>query len=69
MKAKQPEYVEGPEAWKRLEGNMRKLLTVPKAELQRREAEYRKQVDANANRRGPQRGVDVRGRKRKSPAG
>jgi hypothetical protein len=32
------------------------LLTVSHEEMQRREAEYRKQVDANPNRRGPKRG-------------
>jgi len=32
-----------------------KLLTVPHEEMQRREAEYRKEVDANPNRRGPKR--------------
>lgn len=32
------------------------LLTVSHGEIQRREAEYRKQVDANPNRRGPKRG-------------
>ena len=32
------------------------LLVVSHEEMQRREAEYRKQVDANPNRRGPKRG-------------
>jgi hypothetical protein len=36
------------------------LLTVPHEEIQRREAEYRKQVDANPNRRGPKRGSKKR---------
>jgi hypothetical protein len=31
------------------------LLTVPHEEMQKREDEYRKQVDANPNRRGPKR--------------
>ena len=31
------------------------LLTVSHEEMQRREAEYRKQVDANPKRRGPKR--------------
>ena len=30
-----------------------KVLSVPKAELLRREAEYRKQADANPRKRGP----------------
>jgi hypothetical protein len=32
------------------------LLTVSHEEMQRREAEYRKEVDANPHRRGPKRG-------------
>jgi hypothetical protein len=32
-----------------------KLLSVPKSEILRREAEYRKQADLNPNRRGPKR--------------
>jgi hypothetical protein len=32
------------------------LLSVPHEEMQKREAEYRKQVDANPSRRGPKRG-------------
>jgi len=32
------------------------LLTVSREEMQRREAEYQKQVDANPKRRGPKRG-------------
>ena len=39
------------------------LLSVSHEEMQRREAEYRKQVDANPNRRGPKRGAK---RKRKA---
>ena len=57
MKAKQPEYAGAPEAWKRFEGIMQKVITVSKEEMQRREAAYRKQVDANPNRRGPKRKI------------
>ena len=32
------------------------LLSVSHEEMKRRETEYRKQVDANPNRRGPKRG-------------
>jgi hypothetical protein len=39
------------------------LLTVSHEEMQRREAEYRKQVDANPKRRGPKPGTK---RKRKA---
>ncbi len=34
-----------------------KVLSVSHEEMQRREAEYRKQVEANPNRRGPKRKV------------
>lgn len=53
----QSEMVEGPEAAKRFDATVRTLLSVPRAELLRREAEYKKQVDANPNRRGPKRKV------------
>lgn len=36
-------------------GLVDRLLTVSHEEMQQREAEYRKQVDANPNRRGPKR--------------
>jgi hypothetical protein len=39
------------------------LLTISHEEMQRREAEYRKQVDANPHKRGPKRGSK---RKRKA---
>jgi hypothetical protein len=58
MKAK-PEYVEGTEAWTRFESLMRKVISVPHAEIQRREAEYRKRVDANPIRRGPKRKIKL----------
>jgi hypothetical protein len=37
-----------------------RLLTVSHEEMQRREAEYRKEVDANPHRRGPKRGSKKR---------
>lgn len=49
------EMIEGPDAAKRFDATMRALLSVPRAVLLRREAEYKKQVDANPNRRGPKR--------------
>jgi hypothetical protein len=33
------------------------VLSVPREEMVKREAEYRKQVDANPHRRGPKRGA------------
>ncbi|MGE5644641.1 MAG: hypothetical protein ACM336_02495 [Acidobacteriota bacterium] len=38
---------------------MSKLLAVPRAVLVEREAEYRKQVDANPRRRGPKRKAEI----------
>ena len=54
MKA-EPEYIEGPKASARMDAATRKMLSVPREEMQRREAEYRAKVDANPNRRGPKR--------------
>ena len=48
-----PACIEGQEATARFDGTMRKLLSVSHEEMQRREAEYRKQSLANPNRRGP----------------
>jgi hypothetical protein len=48
-----PECIEGKEASARFDAAMRKLLSVPHAEIQRRETEYRKKSLANPNRRGP----------------
>ena len=53
MKSK-PEYVEGPEAAERFHSAMRKVLSVPHAEIQRRIEAERKISAANPNRRGPQ---------------
>ena len=50
--------------YRKFTGLVDKLLTVSHEEIQRREAEYRKQVDANPHRRGPKRGSK---RKQKSP--
>ena len=52
MKAK-PEYVEGPEAFTRFQDAMRKVLTVPHAEIQRRIEAERKQAALNPRKRGP----------------
>jgi hypothetical protein len=48
-----PECIEGKEASSRFDAAMRKLLSVPHVEIQRRESEYRKQSLANPRRRGP----------------
>jgi hypothetical protein len=52
VKAK-PEYVEGPEAWKRFDAAMHKVLSVPHDELQRRIALEREASLRNPHRRGP----------------
>jgi|GEM_PF-1957432 len=49
--------------YRKFTGLVDQLLTVSHEEMQRREAEYRKQVDANPHRRGPKRGSK---RKRKA---
>jgi hypothetical protein len=52
MKPK-PAYVEGPEAWKRFEGAMKKVLAVPHAVIQQRIEEHRKEAAKNPHKRGP----------------
>jgi hypothetical protein len=52
---KQPEYIEGKEAFQRFDNLMGALVAVPKATVEKREKAYRAQVDANPNRRGPKR--------------
>ena len=56
MKAK-TECVEGPEAAARFDSLVRKVLAVPREEIMRREAEYKRKSAANPNRRGPKRKV------------
>jgi hypothetical protein len=53
MKNDPQETIEGPEATARFDALVRKVLSVPHAEIVRREAEYKKQSGANPNRRGP----------------
>jgi hypothetical protein len=50
-----PEYIEGKEAFQRFDDMMTALVAVPKVVVDEREKEYRAQVDANPNRRGPKR--------------
>jgi hypothetical protein len=44
---------EGPEAAKRFDMLVRKVLAVPHEEIVKREAEYKRQSLANPKRRGP----------------
>jgi hypothetical protein len=53
MSTRTPDFVEGTEAWSRFNAGMKTIMSVSKIELQRREAEYKKQADANPNKRGP----------------
>jgi hypothetical protein len=48
-----PELVEGPEAFKRFDAGIRRILSVPHSTLVRRERAYKKKSLANPNRRGP----------------
>ena len=48
-----PEYIEGPEAWTRLTDAMKRILSVPRAEILRRKDEYKRQAALKPNRRGP----------------
>lgn len=45
--------VENSEAFTRFRSAMRQILAVSKDELLRREAAYKRQADANPNKRGP----------------
>jgi hypothetical protein len=54
MKAHQ-EFIEGTEAWTRFTVAMKKVLSVPHAEIQRRIKQHRTEADANPRKRGPKR--------------
>ena len=55
MEAMRPhtEMVEGPEAFQRFEGAMKKVLSVPHSVIQQRIEEQRGESARNPNRRGP----------------
>ena len=48
-------YVEGPEAFRRFDEGVKKVLSVPHATLVRRERAYKKRSIANPHRTGPKR--------------
>ncbi len=50
---RQPEMIEGPEAFMRFETAMKRVLSVPHSLIQKRIEEHRKESAANPNRRGP----------------
>jgi hypothetical protein len=47
------EVIEGPEVAARFDALLRKVLSVPHAEIMRREDEYQRQAAKNPHRRGP----------------
>lgn len=49
------EMIEGPEAAKRFDALVRKVLSVPHEEIMRREAAYKRKAERNPNKRGPKR--------------
>jgi hypothetical protein len=52
-----PEFDEGPQATTRFKVTMQKILSVPRSEIQKREAEYQKRVALNPRKRGPKRKI------------
>ena len=52
---RQADMIEGPQAFKRFEDAMRKVLKVPHAVIQRKIAEHRAESDKNPKKRGPKR--------------
>jgi hypothetical protein len=50
---REPEYNEGPEASERFVAGMKRLLSVPREEILRRESEYKKRAALNPRKRGP----------------
>jgi hypothetical protein len=47
------QLTEGPEAFTNFTNAMRKMISIPKEELLRREAAYKINADQNPNKRGP----------------
>ena len=53
MKPHTPEYVEGPEAFRRFQGAMKTVLAVSHEEIQRRIANEKRKAALNPRKRGP----------------
>ena len=56
MKAMKPatrQMIEGKEAFTRFDTAIKSMLSVPRSELQRREAEYKAKAALNPRKRGP----------------
>lgn len=53
MKPHTPEYINGPEAWKRFNAAMVKVMAVSHEELQRRIAAEKEKAALNPHKRGP----------------
>ena len=53
--SKEPEFIEGPEAFRRFDNLVGALIAVPREEILRREAAYKRISDANPRKRGPKR--------------
>ena len=52
---KSSEMIEGPEAYQRFENTMRTILAAPRAVIQQRIEEHKRQADLNPRKRGPKR--------------
>jgi hypothetical protein len=52
-KSKPIDMIEGPSALVRFKTAMRKIISIPRAEMLRREEEYKRQSMLNPRRRGP----------------
>ncbi len=48
-----PDCIEGPEAFSSFDNEVKHLLAVPRATIERRERAYREKSLRNPNRRGP----------------